>query len=151
MTKRPLILITIASCTFIALQSSFAATIPAGTTLIVRTLETIHSDDSVGKIFTAQFDHDIVVNGKAVLRAGTKVLGRIEVSLRNARDSRPLTLNLTGVSVNGRTIPIKTVTGFRVENKSMIGARHGGTISVSPFVTRRGIRMEFRLAQPLDV
>jgi hypothetical protein len=146
--KKTLVLLAISSVWFAA-HSFFAATIPAGTTLVVRTLETIHSNDRVGRTFTARLDQDVAVNGKAVLRAGTKVRGRIEVSQRNPHDSRPLTLNLTDVSVNGQTIPIKTVSGFQVKNKA-IGARPGG-ISVGPFITPHGTRMEFRLAQPLDV
>jgi len=150
-TKKTFILIAIASCAWIAAaQSSFSATIPAGTTLIVRTLDTIHSNDRVGRTFTAQLDQDIAVNGKAVLRAGTKLLGRIEASQANPRNSRPLTLNLTDVSVSGRTIPIKTVSGFQVENKAKFGARRG-TISVGSFVAPHGMKMEFRIAQPVTL
>lgn len=146
--KKTLILL-VASSLWFAAHSSFAATIPAGTTLVVRTLETIHSNDRVGRTFTAQLDQDVAVSGKAVLRAGTKVQGRIEVSQRNPHESRPLTVNLTDVSVNGRMIPIKTVSGFQVKNKA-IGARPGG-ISVGPFITPHGTRMEFRLAEPLNL
>jgi len=62
-----------------------AVTIPAGTIIVVRTLDTIHSNDRVGRSFTAQLDQDVAVNGKAVLRAGTKVFGRIEASGANPR------------------------------------------------------------------
>jgi len=148
-TKKTFILIAIVSCAWIA--SSFAATIPAGTTLVVRTLDTIHSNDRVGRTFTAQLDQDVAVNGKAVLRAGTKVFGRIEASQANPRNSRPLTLNLTGVSVNGRTIPIKTVSGFQLENKVKGGRAAGRGITVGPFVAPHGTKMEFRLAGPLNV
>jgi len=128
-----------------------AVTIPAGTIIVVRTLDTIHSNDRVGRTFTAQLDQDVAVNGKAVLRAGTKVFGRIEASGANPRQSTPLTLNLTGVSVNGRTIPIKTVSGFQLENKVKMGRAAGRGISVGPFVAPHGTKMEFRLAQPLNV
>lgn len=149
MSKKTLILIAIASCAWIA--SSFAATVPAGTTLVVRTLNTIHSNDRVGRTFTAQLDQDVAVNGKAVLRTGTKVLGRIEASQANPRNSQPLTLNLTGISVNGRTIPIKTVSGFQLENKAKFGRAKGLGISVGPFVAPHGTKMEFRLAQPINL
>jgi len=117
----------------------------------VRTLDTIHSNDRVGKTFTAQLDQDVAVNGKAVLRAGTKVLGRIEASQANPRNSRPLTLNLTDISVSGRTIPIKTVSGFQVENKAKVGRAKARGISVGAFVAPHGTKMEFRLARPLNV
>ncbi len=128
-----------------------AVTIPAGTIIVVRTLDTIHSNDRVGRSFTAQLDQDVAVNGKAVLRAGTKVFGRIEASGANPRQSTPLTLNLTGVSVNGRTIPIKTVSGFQLENKAKRGRAAGRGISVGPFVAPHGTKIEFRLAEPLNV
>ena len=57
-----------------------AATIPAGTTLVVETLDTISSQDRVGKKFAAQLDRDVVVNGTVLLRAGTKVVGKVETS-----------------------------------------------------------------------
>jgi hypothetical protein len=119
MTKKIFVLTAIASCVWIA--SSFAATIPAGTTVVVRTLNTIHSTDRVGRTFTAQLDQDVALNGKVVLRAGTKFHGKIEASQANPRNSQPLTLNLTDVSVNGRTIPVKTVSGFQLENKAKVG------------------------------
>jgi hypothetical protein len=149
MTKKTFLLIAMASCAGIA--SSLAATIPAGTALVVRTLNTIHSTDRVGRTFTAQLAQDVAVNGKAVLRAGTKVFGRIEASQANPRASQPLTLNLTGVSVNGRTIPVKTVTGFQLENTAKVGRARARGISVGPFVAPHGTKLEFRLAQPVNI
>jgi hypothetical protein len=149
MTKKTFVLIAIASCVWIA--TSFAATIPAGTALIVRTLNTIHSNDRVGRTFTAQLDQDVVVNGKVVLQAGTKFHGKIEASQANPRNSQPLTLNLTDVSVNGRTIPIKTVSGFQLENIAKGGRAKARGISVGPFVAPHGTKMEFRLARPVNL
>ena len=149
MTKKAFIVTAIASYAWIA--TSFAATIPAGTTLVVQTLNTIQSTDRIGRTFTAQLDQDVAVNGKVVLRAGTKFDGKIESSQANPFRSGPLVLNLTDVSINGRTIPIKTVSGFEVQNLAMrAGARARG-ITVGPFVAPRGIRMEFRLAQPVKL
>src|SRR5690349_25146644 len=96
MTKKTFIVTAIASCVWVA--SSFAATIPAGTTLVVRTLNTIQSTDRVGRTFTAQLDRDVAVNGKVVLRAGIKFDGKIESSQAIPRQSTaPLVLNLTDV------------------------------------------------------
>jgi hypothetical protein len=149
MTKKTFVLIAIASCVWIA--TSFAATIPAGTTLVVRTLNTIHSNDRVGRTFTAQLDQGVVVNGKVALQAGTKFHGKIEASQANPRNSQPLTLNLTDASVNGRTIPIKTVSGFQLENIAKVGRAKASGISVGSFVAPHGTKMEFRLARPLNV
>jgi hypothetical protein len=149
MTKKTFILIAMASCA--GFVTSFAATIPAGTTLVVQTVNTIHSTDRVGRTFSAQLSQDVAVNGKAVLRAGTKFQGKIEASQANPRNSQPLTLNLTGVSVNGRTIPVKTVSGFQLENIAKGGRARARGISVGPFVAPHGTKLEFRLAQPVNI
>jgi hypothetical protein len=149
MTKKTFIVTAIASCAFIA--TSFAATVPAGTTLVVQTLNTIHSNDRIGRTFTAQLDQDVAVNGKVVLRAGTKFHGEIESSQAIPRRSAPLVLNLTDVVANGRTIPIKTVSGFQVQHVSMHGGARARGISVGPFLAPHGTRMEFRLAQPVKL
>lgn len=149
MTKNTFILIAIANCAWIA--GSFAVTVPGGTTLVVRTLNTIQSTDRVGRTFTAQLDQDVAVNGKVVLRAGTKFDGKIESSQANPFRSGPLVLNLTDVSINGRAIPIKTVSGFEVQNLAMRGGARARGITVGPFVAPRGLRMQFRLAQPVKL
>jgi hypothetical protein len=149
MTRKTFILTIIASCSGIV--SSFAATIPAGTTLVVQTLNAIHSTDRVGRTFTAQLNQDVVVNGKVALKAGTKFHGKIEASQANPRNSQPLTLNLTDVSVNGRTIPIKTVSGFQLENIAKVGRAKTRGISVGPFVAPHGTQMQFRLAQVVNI
>jgi hypothetical protein len=149
MTKKTVILIAIASCAWIA--SPVAAAVPAGATLVVRTLNSIQSTDRVGRTFTAQLDQDVAVNGKVVLRAGTQFHGKIEASQANPRNSQPLTLNLTDISVNGRTIPIKTVSGFQLENTAKVGRARARGVSVGPFVAPHGTRMEFRLAQPVNI
>ena len=149
MTKKLFLLIAIVIGHSAA--NSFAATIPAGTTLVVQTLNTIHSNDRVGRTFTAQLNQDIVVNGKVVLQAGTKFHGKIEASQANPRNSQPLTLNLTDVSVDGRTIPIKTVSGFQVENIAKVGRAKARGISVGAFVAPHGTKLEFRIAQPVTL
>jgi hypothetical protein len=149
MTKKTFIVTAIA-CASVA--ASFAATVPAGTTLVVQTLNTIHSNDRVGRTFTAQLDQDVAVNGKIVLRAGTKFDGKIVSSQAIPRQSTaPLVLNLTDVVANGRTIPIKTVSGFQVQHVSMHGGARARGITVGPFLAPHGTRMEFRLAQPVKL
>jgi hypothetical protein len=149
MTKKTFALTAIASCAWVA--SSFAATIPAGTTLVVQTLNTIHSTDRVGRTFTAQLDQDVALNGKVVLPRGTKVLGKIEASQVNPRNSKPLTLNITDISVNGRMIPIKTSGGFVIENVAKTGRAKVRGITVGPYVAPHGTRMQFRLAQSVNL
>jgi hypothetical protein len=147
-TQKICTLIVIVSLSWMA--TSLAATIPVGTTLVVRTLNTIHSTDRVGRTFNAQLDQDIAVNGKTVLPKGTKVFGKIESSQAIPRGNSPLTLNLTGVSVNGRTIPVKTTGAFELQNVAKGRAKARG-VTVGPFLAPHGTRLEFRLAQPLNV
>jgi len=154
MTRKTFILIAITGCVSIAAQfSASAVTVPAGTNLTVRTVVTISSQDRVGKKFTAQLDRDVAVNGTVLLRAGTKVYGKVESSRALAgRQSRPLTLNLTAISSHGREVPVVTVQAFRAESTAPTGP--GGRVTIvagSKFVFPHGSKMQFRLAQPLNL
>ncbi len=153
MTKKTFILIAITSCVSIAAQfSASAAIIPAGTNLTVRTVDTISSQDRVGKKFTAQLDQDVVVGGAVLLRVGTKVFGKVESSRAlSGPQSRPLTLNLTAISSHGREVPVVTAQAFQAESTAPTGPRGRVTISGSRFVFPHGSKMQFRLAQPLNL
>jgi hypothetical protein len=148
--KAPL-LFTLAAVTFLAVHSSLAATIPAGATLTVRTLQTISSRDSQGKTFTAELDHNVVVNGKVALRAGTKFAGKIESSPTDPRRTRPLTVNLTGVVTGDRTVPIKTTGAFTIQQQGWTTARRGIAVSGGGYLAAAGAKLQFRLAQPLNI
>ena len=137
------------ACSLMAIQGSSAATIPAGTTLIVRTNETVSSSASVGKTFAAHLDRDVVVGGTVLLRKGTKVNGRVES--RRSVNSTPLILNVTQLASHGRLIPIKTVQGFRAQDNRFTTSR-GVTIGSGGFFQLpAGTVMHFKLAQPVDM
>jgi hypothetical protein len=134
----------------VAASSLNAATLPAGTTIAVRTASSISSQDPVGRTFAAQLDQDLAVKGKVVLKAGTKAFGRIEASRANPRKSEPLTLDLTSISVNGRNVAVRT-NGFQPGSSPRTArqARHGftaGTLVVSP-----GTEMQFQLRQAVTL
>jgi len=150
MTKKTLILITIASCACVAASDLNAATIPAGTTLTVRTVSLVSSKDAVGRTFEAKIDQDVFVKGKVLLKAGTKAFGRIQASRANPRKSAPLTLELTLISVNGRKVAVKTNSihpGSPPTTARQV--RHGFTVGT--LVVNPGTKMEFRLAEPLNL
>jgi hypothetical protein len=129
-------------------QDSPAATVPAGTTLVVQTLEAVTSTDTPGTRFAAQLASNIAVNGKVLLPAGTKVSGKIETSRRTVSTTERLTVNLIDVQAGGRTVPIKT-TGPRPLSNDY--TTKGGTgISRGGFKVVAGKRIEFQLAQPLN-
>jgi len=148
MTKKTFILIAIATCSWIA--TSVAATIPSGTTLTVQTVSLISSKDAVGRTFETKIDRDVSIKGKVLLKAGTKAFGRIQASRANPRKSAPLSLELTSISVNGRNVPVKTSSVQPESNPTTAReVRHGftaGTLVVNP-----GTKMEFRLAEPLNL
>jgi hypothetical protein len=57
-----------------------AAVVPAGTLLIVRTLDPISSSSSPGTRFAGRLDANLVLKGKVVAPAGTRVYGRVNSS-----------------------------------------------------------------------
>ena len=138
------------ACISFAASCLNAATIPAGTILMVRTVSSISSNDPVGRTFAAQVEHDVDVKGKVLLKAGTKAFGKIKSSRANPRRSEPLSLQLTSISVNGRSVAVKTNSVQPGSpQRSAQQARHGftaGTLVVTP-----GTRMQFQLAAPVNL
>jgi hypothetical protein len=134
-------------CFAISIQSVYAATIPAGTTLFVQTNDAIASTDPVGKKFAGQLYRDVVANGKLLLRAGTGVAGRVKKS--RGLGSKPLILDLTQLTIGHRLVPI-TTEGFRADY-TYFTTRRGVAVGGGYFQLRVGTRMQFRLSKPVDV
>jgi hypothetical protein len=145
MKNKTIVLLTI--CFAISIQSVYAATIPAGTTLFVQTNETIASTDPVGKKFTGQLYRDVAANGKVLLRAGTGVVGRVKKS--RGLGSKPLILDLTQLAIGQRLVPI-TTEGFRADY-TYLTTRRGVSVGGGYFKLRVGTRMQFRLSKPIDL
>ena len=148
MTRKLLLLLAIV--TVYPVANSFAATIPAGTTLTVTTVSLITSKDVAGRSFEAKIARDVSIKGNVLLKAGTKAFGKIKSSRYNPRKNEPLTVELTSVSVNGRNVAVKTNS---VEPSSPVRtarqARYGhtaGTLTVTP-----GTKMQFQLLQPVTL
>ena len=138
------------ACAFFATSSLNAATIPAGTTITVRTVSSISSTDRVGRTFGAQIDQDVAVNGKALLKAGTKAILRIQSSQAIRRASKPLTLDLASISVNGRDLAVKT-NSFEPGSPKTVRGKRAGQISVGPFVVQHGSKMQFQLTEAVTL
>jgi hypothetical protein len=132
-------------------SSSLAATVPAGTTLSVKTVGAISSHTRAGGVFTATLDRAVGTNGKILLPAGTQIAGIVEASRGNPTRSAPLTLNLTSVSVDGKTIPIKTTGEFQPQAQAKTTRQSRGGFSVGKSTFPAGTKLEFRLAQPLQL
>ena len=145
------IIITSIACATVT--TMFGMTVPAGTTLVVRTLNSISSVDAPGRAVSMQLDKDVFVNGKAALPAGTKMSGRIETSKRTGTPTRSqtLTVNITEAQVHGRSVAIKTTGAVSLENPLARTTRRGVQISTYSYQVPLGTKVQFRLAQPLDI
>ena len=137
-------------CTWVATSSANAATIPAGTTLTVSAVSSFSSKTPPGRSFEGKLAQDVSVNGRAVLKAGSKAFGKIASSRHNPRRNEPLTVELTSVAVNGRNVAVKT-NAFQPGHPATTGrqSRHGftaGTLLVNP-----GTLMQFQLLQPVTL
>jgi hypothetical protein len=90
--------------------SSFV-TIPAGTQVSIRTIDGIDSTHNhVGDPFEASLEESLTVDGKVVVAKGADVFGRLAESKPHGTFSgrSELRLELTGIVVNGQTLPLVT-------------------------------------------
>jgi len=87
------------------------------------------------------------VKGGVVLAAGTAVAGIVELPrVVIASITRPLTLNLTQVFVQGRRVPIKTES-LKTENSGVKG-RGGTRLTSGASLLSPGTTLHFCLSQP---
>jgi len=91
--------------------SSPAVTIPAGTRISVRTIDSIDSTKNrVGDRFQASLEEPVWVDGNMVVPKGADVYGRLEESKETGTFTgrSELKLELTGIVVYGKTMPLVT-------------------------------------------
>jgi hypothetical protein len=97
-----------------------AVTIPAGTRISIRTIDAIDSTKNrVGYRFQASLEQPLWVDGNMVVPKGADVYGRLDESKETGTFAgrSQLKLQLTGIVVNGQTLPL--VTGeYEVSGKS---------------------------------
>jgi hypothetical protein len=137
-------------CGCIAVSSTNAATLPAGTTITVSTVSAFSSKTVVGRSFEAKLAQDVSVKGHVLMKAGSKAFGKIATSRYNPRKNDPLTVELTSVSVNGRNVAVKT-NAFQPGSPPTTArqAQYGhtaGTLVITP-----GTVMRFQLLQPVTL
>jgi hypothetical protein len=92
-------------------QPAAMVTIPVGTRIMVRTIDAINSDtNQVGDKFQASIQEPVIVDGVTVIPKGADVYGRLTQATEAGRikGRSELRLELTGVVVNGQTIPLVT-------------------------------------------
>ncbi len=101
-------------------KTSSSVTIPAGTRISVRTIDSIDSTrNRVGDRFQASLEEPLSVDGNVVVPKGADVYGRLDESKETGTFTgrSELRLELTGIVVQGQTVPL--VTGeYEVSGKS---------------------------------
>lgn len=88
-----------------------SATIPAGTRISVRTIDAIDSTKNrVGYRFQASLEQPLWLDGNLVVPKGANVYGRLDESKETGTFAgrSQLKLQLTGIVVNGQTLPLVT-------------------------------------------
>lgn len=109
-------------------------TVPAGTVLLVRTMDPISSKNKPGTTFATKLETDVSAGNVVALKGGTTIYGRVQSSTeaRRAVGRSTLDLRLTQMVVNGQTVPIMTSgyqeAGQRSGAKAAKGAAAGAAI-----------------------
>ena len=98
-------------------------TVPAGTSLLVRMIDTVDSSkNAVGSRFSASLETNLEVDGVVAAPAGTKVYGRLAQSKEAGRmaGKSELRLELTEIVLNGTAYPVHS-SDYQVSGKSSGG------------------------------
>jgi hypothetical protein len=140
-------LLLFAALAWSAASNASAATVPAGTDLLVKTLDVINSADARGKKFPGVLLHDVSVKEKVVLPAGTKVTGQIVTSRRMMNSPETLTVSVVDVTVGGHDKPVQTG-AIKLENYTSSG---GTSFSHGYYHVAKGRKLHFRLGAPLEL
>ncbi|MFL6513645.1 MAG: hypothetical protein ACJ8M1_01335 [Chthoniobacterales bacterium] len=131
--------------------SASAATIPAGTMLLVKTTKNIYARDHSGKPISGVLARSIVVGGKVVVPVGTTVRGVVKSPWFSvASSTRPLTLRLTELGARGHHVAIKT-DDFEAENTSPWSTRRGVQVTGGAFLLPPGTLLQFHLKHPVEI
>jgi hypothetical protein len=94
-----------------AAASSNGITVPAGTNLLVRMIDSVDSDKNhVGDRFRASLEQDFVVDGAVIAPRGTDVYGRLSEAKEagHIQGKSQLKLELTDILIRNRLQPIMT-------------------------------------------
>jgi hypothetical protein len=153
-------------------------TLPSGTMLLVRMMDSVSSKSRPGSTFTTKLEYDLVVDGKVALKGGTVIYGKVQQSQQAGRalGRSVLDVRLTSVVPSGSPVPIATSNFAEAGAASIrkaaggaaVGAAIGGiagdagkgaAIGATASLLKRGqtvtippgTLLEFNLAQPLTL
>jgi hypothetical protein len=93
------------------MKSPVFVTVPAGTRISVRTIDSIDStQNQPGDRFQASLEEPLMVDGNVIVAKGADVYGRLTESKESGTFTgrSQLRLELTGIVVNGQTVPVVT-------------------------------------------
>jgi len=161
--------------------ASSTMTLPYGTTLLVRMMDSISSRNAPGATFTTKLEYNLVVNGVVAVKAGTIIYGKVQsaTQARRAVGKSTLDIRLAQMIVGGTPVPIAT-SGFQEAGEASIkkalggaafgaavgaiadggdGAAKGAAIGATASLLKKGqvvtippgALLEFSLAQPVTV
>ncbi len=125
----------------VAATSSRAATIPAGTTIIVKTGDTISSNEAPGTRFSA-----VLAHGVTGFPSDAAFTGKVVTSKRMQSSKERLTVDLVEVTIGGKTQHIKTTGAVPLESYT---SSHGTSYSPGHYQVAQGRKLSFRLEKPL--
>ncbi len=153
--------------------------LPEGTPIPIRVQSALSSASShAGDTFSATIDEPVVIDGQMLIARGTPATGRVleakpaASSLGRSLESSPessvgsslesslepgyLRIVLVSLNVGGRTVMIETSSifakgGSREERNSATGTASGVSQKDKDVVFSRGRRLNFRLAQTVDL
>jgi hypothetical protein len=103
----------------VAQQSSKRVTVPAGTRILVRMVDSVDSSkQKAGYKFTASLAANLQAYDVTVAKEGTKLFGVLANASSSGRmkGSSELTLELTDIMINGTAYPLKT-SDYEVKGK----------------------------------
>jgi hypothetical protein len=142
-----------------------SVTLPAGATLMVRTLDNISSRNRPGTPFSTRLEYDLSAGNTIALKGGTVIYGQIQSATQAGRvvGQSALDLRLTQVVVNGQTVPLMT-SGHRAAGQSAIaktaksasagaaiGAVGRAAVRGQTIGLAQGTLLEFTLMQPVTI
>ena len=162
-------------------QASAVVTIPAGTPLLVRMMDSISSQNKPGTRFTTTLEQNLVINGAVAIPAGTKIYGDLHSATKAGRAvGKPtIDIRLNQVAL-GNDMPLIATSSYKETGDSSgkkvlgaaavgagvgavfdggsgagKGAAAGAGVSLlkkgDTITVPPGMLLEFQLTQPLTV
>ena len=105
-------------------------TLPTGTMLLVRMMDSVSSRNKAGSNFTTKLEYDLVVGDAVALKGGTKIYGKVKSSTqaRRAIGQSTFDIRLTQMIINGKPVPFAT-TGYKAAGEASIKKAARGALA----------------------